>query len=81
MGLCIPLVYNTGGYDNPEVIKMLVGIIDIYMSDMKYSDNLFAQKYSSAKNYWEVNKEVVKEMYKQIGSLKNKRRFLRSIKS
>ncbi len=71
-GLCIPLVYNTGGYDNPEVIKMLAGIIDIYMPDMKYSDNFFAQKYSSAKNYWEVNKEVVKEMYRQVGPLKIK---------
>jgi putative pyruvate formate lyase activating enzyme len=71
-GLSIPLVYNTGGYDNPEVIKLLSGIIDIYMPDMKYSDNFFAQKYSSAKNYWEINKEVVKEMYRQVGVLKIK---------
>jgi putative pyruvate formate lyase activating enzyme len=42
------------------------------MPDMKYSDNFFAQKYSSAKNYWEINKEVVKEMYRQVGVLKIK---------
>ncbi len=71
-GLNIPIVYNTGGYDNPEVIKLLSEIVDIYMPDMKYSDNFLAQKYSSAKNYWEVNKEVVKVMYQQVGPLKTK---------
>jgi putative pyruvate formate lyase activating enzyme len=71
-GLNTPLVYNTGGYDSPEVIKLLSEIIDIYMPDMKYSDNIFAQKYSTAKNYWEINKEVVKQMYHQVGVLKTK---------
>ncbi|MFN3551338.1 MAG: radical SAM protein, partial [Endomicrobiia bacterium] len=59
-GLNIPVVYNTGGYDNKEVIKILDGIIDIYMPDMKYSDNKFSEIYSKAKDYPEVNKETVK---------------------
>jgi len=69
-GLNIPVVYNTGGYDNPGVIKLLSDIVDIYMPDMKYSDNENAYKYSSAKNYWEVSTSAVKEMYKQVGGLK-----------
>lgn len=71
-GLNIPVVYNTGGYDNPEVVKLLSGIIDIYMPDMKYADNKNSLKYSSAKNYWEVNTTLVKEMYHQVGELKIK---------
>jgi putative pyruvate formate lyase activating enzyme len=69
-GLNIPIVYNTGGYDNPEVIKLLSEIVDIYMPDMKYSDNENAYKYSSAKDYWEINTSAVKEMYRQVGGLK-----------
>jgi putative pyruvate formate lyase activating enzyme len=69
-GLNIPIVYNTGGYDNPEVIKFLSEIVDIYMPDMKYSDNENAYKYSSAKDYWEINTSAVKEMYRQVGGLK-----------
>jgi len=69
-GLNIPIVYNTGGYDNPEVIKLLSEIVDIYMPDMKYSDNENAYKYSSVKDYWEINTSAVKEMYRQVGGLK-----------
>ncbi len=69
-GLNIPIVYNTGGYDNPEVIKLLSEIVDIYMPDMKYSDNENAFKYSSAKDYWGINTSTVKEMYRQVGGLK-----------
>lgn len=71
-GLNIPVVYNTGGYDNPEVIKLLEGIIDIYMPDMKYSDDEKAFKYSLAKNYFDINKRAVKEMFLQVGNLKLK---------
>ncbi len=71
-GLNIPIVYNTGGYDNPEVIKLLEGIVDIYMPDMKYSDDENAFKYSLAKNYCDINKKSVKEMFLQVGNLKFK---------
>lgn len=68
-GLHIPLVYNTGGYDNPETLKLLDGIVDIYMPDMKYSNGGYARKYSSAQNYPSVNREAVREMHRQVGDL------------
>jgi putative pyruvate formate lyase activating enzyme len=70
-GLRIPLVYNTGGYDSVEIIKMLEGIIDIYMPDFKYTDGEIAAKYSrGARDYPEVAKAAIKEMHRQVGVLK-----------
>jgi putative pyruvate formate lyase activating enzyme len=68
-GFKLPLVYNTGGYDDPEIIKILDGVIDIYMPDMRYSSDSMGYKYSSVKNYVRYNRESVAEMYKQVGSL------------
>lgn len=68
-GLDLPVVYNTGGYDDPSVIKMLEGIIDVYMPDMRYSSSAMAEKYSSVKDYAEYNRESVTEMYRQAGDL------------
>lgn len=68
-GLNIPIVYNTGGYDRVESLKLLDGVIDIYMPDIKYSDSKLAQKYSQVPNYWEVVQRAVKEMHKQVGDL------------
>ncbi|MCX8009726.1 MAG: radical SAM protein [Ignavibacteria bacterium] len=69
-GLEIPLVYNCGGYESVETLKLLDGIIDIYMPDIKYSLNENARKYSGADNYWEIVTEAVKEMHRQVGDLK-----------
>lgn len=69
-GLQLPLVYNCGGYESVETLKLLVGIIDIYMPDIKYSKNETAEKYSHIKNYWDVVRKAVKEMHKQVGNLK-----------
>jgi len=69
-GLKLPLVYNCGGYESIEALKILDGVIDIYMPDMKYSDNAAAKKYSNAPDYFNINKKSVKEMYKQVGDLK-----------
>jgi putative pyruvate formate lyase activating enzyme len=69
-GLKIPFVYNTGGYDNPGIIKMLDGIIDIYMPDIRYSRDSEADKYSSAKDYVKFNRKSIIEMYRQVGDLK-----------
>ena len=69
-GLSVPTVFNTGGYDNPEIIKMLDGIIDIYMPDMRYSSDYMAKKYSMVKDYRLYNRQSVKEMYRQVGGLK-----------
>ena len=68
-GLTLPLVYNTGGYDSPEALRLLDGIIDIYMPDMKYDDSDKAHGYSHVRNYAEVNRAAVKEMYRQVGNL------------
>jgi putative pyruvate formate lyase activating enzyme len=68
-GLSIPLVYNSGGYDSVETLKLLDGIIDIYMPDMKYSDEDLARKYSGVENYPAVNQAAVKEMHRQVGEL------------
>lgn len=66
-GLSIPIVYNTSGYELPEVIKILNGIVDIYLVDMRYADNEHSIKYSQAPNYPSFNQEAVKEMYRQVG--------------
>jgi putative pyruvate formate lyase activating enzyme len=68
-GLHLPLVYNSGGYDSVETLKLLDGIADIYMPDMKYSDEGTAFKYSGIHNYPEVNRQAVKEMHRQAGDL------------
>jgi putative pyruvate formate lyase activating enzyme len=68
-GLRLPLVYNTGGYDSPEALALLDGVIDIYMPDMKYSDRLVARRFSRIGNYPQVNQEAVREMHRQVGDL------------
>jgi putative pyruvate formate lyase activating enzyme len=68
-GLKAPVVYNTGGYDSLGLIKMLAGIIDIYMPDIKYGNNKNALKYSGVKKYWDFVKVSVKEMHSQVGDL------------
>jgi len=66
-GLNIPLVYNTSGYELPEIIQLLDGIVDIYLVDMRYSDSQYSEKYSHASDYPYVNQEAVKEMHRQVG--------------
>ena len=68
-GLCIPLVYNTGGYDSLPMLHLLDGVIDIYMPDMKYSDVRLARQYSKIRNYPQVNQAAVREMHRQVGDL------------
>jgi len=68
-GLTIPLVYNTGGYDSLETLKMLDGWVEIYMPDAKYGDSAMARKYSGAPEYWEINRAALLEMYRQVGDL------------
>lgn len=68
-GLDIPIVYNTSGYDGLESLKLLDGIVDIYMPDIKYADDKNAKEYSGAKNYWAAATAAVKEMHRQVGGL------------
>lgn len=65
-GLKIPIVYNTNGYEKVETLKMLEGYIDIYMPDLKYSDDLLAKRLSKVDNYFEIATEAVKEMHRQV---------------
>ncbi len=68
-GLYLPLVYNSGGYDSVETLRMLEGIIDIYMPDMKYDDDEAARQLSGIEGYPTVNKAAVREMHRQVGDL------------
>ncbi len=69
-GLNIPIVYNTNGYENIETIKKLNGYVDIYLPDLKYSDDKLARNYSKIDNYFEIATRAIKEMYNQVGSCK-----------
>jgi len=67
-GLRLPLVYNTSGYERPEIVKILDGIVDIYLPDMKYMDDDQAAKYSAgASDYPDVTKKAIIEMNRQVG--------------
>lgn len=68
-GLSLPLVYNTGGYDKVETLRLLDGIVDIYMPDMKYANEENARKYSKVRNYPSINQAAVREMHRQAGDL------------
>jgi len=68
-GLDIPIVYNTSGYDALDTIKILDGIIDIYLPDMRYSDKKNAKAYSDAPDYVRHNRPAIKEMHRQVGDL------------
>ncbi len=68
-GLKVPLVYNTSAYDKVETLKLLEGVIDIYMPDTKFIDPKYAKKYCLAEDYPEVAKKAIKEMHRQVGDL------------
>jgi len=68
-GLAVSIVYNCGGYESLEAVKLLDGIIDIYMPDFKYADPEMSFKYSKAKDYPAVAKAAIKEMHRQVGDL------------
>ena len=68
-GLKLPLVYNTGGYDSIRTLRLLDGVIDIYMPDIKYASNSISEKLSGVKDYVDRNREAVLEMHRQVGDL------------
>lgn len=69
-GLSIPIVYNTSSYETINTIKMLDGVIDIYLPDLKYYSDEYAIKYSHAPNYFNIATAVIDEMVKQVGKTK-----------
>ncbi len=69
MGLNIPIVYNSGGYERVEVLKIIDGIVDIYMPDMKYGSDEMAKRYSGVPDYVGINRRAIEEMFRQVGNL------------
>lgn len=67
-GLSIPLIYNTNAYDSVEVLQLLDGIIDIYLPDLKYSDDDMGYQYSKIKEYPRHARAAIQEMHRQVGS-------------
>ena len=68
-GFNLPVVYNTSGYDSVEALRLLDGVVDIYLPDMRYSDEAASRKYSIAPHYPEINRAAIREMYRQVGNL------------
>ncbi len=68
-GLRLPVVYNTGGYELVEVLKLLEGVVDIYMPDMRYARDEMGLKYSGVPDYATHNRPAIKEMHRQTGDL------------
>jgi len=69
LGLSVPLIYNSGGYDSVDTLKLLDGVFDIYMPDFKYWDEEVAERLSKAKEYPQVARAAIKEMHRQVGDL------------
>lgn len=72
MGLRIPIVYNCGGYESVNTLRLLDGIIDIYMPDIKYGNNIIGEKLSGVPDYFDKCREALTEMHRQAGDLKTK---------
>ena len=68
-GLQVPLVYNCGGYESLETLRLLDGVFDIYMPDFKYADAEIARQYSKVENYPEIARAAFREMHRQVGDL------------
>jgi putative pyruvate formate lyase activating enzyme len=68
-GLKVPLVYNTGGYDSLETLRLLEGVFDLYMPDLKFMDGEVSQRYCRAKDYPERARAAIREMHRQVGDL------------
>ena len=67
-GLAIPIVYNSGGYENAEALRLLKGLVDIYLPDFKYVSSQFSRQYSHATDYFEQASFALTEMYAQVGA-------------
>ena len=68
-GLEVPLVYNSGGYDDKETLQLLDGIFDIYMPDFKFWDGKWAERFCNAPDYREIAMDAIREMHRQVGDL------------
>ncbi|MBB4264557.1 radical SAM protein [Roseospira visakhapatnamensis] len=69
-GLSLPLVYNSGGYDSVDTLRLLDGVVDIYTPDAKYADDMAARRCSRVRDYGTVNRAAIAEMIRQVGPLR-----------
>ncbi|MGB9081931.1 MAG: radical SAM protein [Desulfuromonadaceae bacterium] len=68
-GFCLPIVWNSSGYEKVDALQLLDGVVAIYLPDMKYSDNVPSVEISSAPGYCPINRTAVTEMFRQVGHL------------
>jgi len=68
-GLSVPIVYNCGGYESIDMLRLLAGVVDIYMPDVKFADADVSTRLADAPDYFEVVKEALIEMHRQVGDL------------
>jgi putative pyruvate formate lyase activating enzyme len=68
-GLRLPIVYNCGGYENPEFLRELEGLVQVYMPDFKYGTDEAGRKYSGVSGYFTYCREAMREMHRQVGDL------------
>ncbi len=66
-GLSVPIVYNTGSYENVDTLRLLEGLVDIYLPDLKYFSSALSSRYSNAPDYFSVACAAISEMYRQVG--------------
>lgn len=66
-GLKIPVIYNSNGYERVETLKNLEGLVDVYLPDLKYSENVLGVRFSNIENYFETATEAIIEMHRQVG--------------
>jgi len=66
-GIKIPFVYNSNGYDSVSSLKLMDGLIDIYMPDFKYADDAYGQRFSNVPDYFSIASDALLEMYRQVG--------------
>ncbi|HOJ12308.1 MAG TPA: radical SAM protein, partial [Clostridiales bacterium] len=67
-GLNIPVVYNSNGYETVDALRFMEGMVDIYLPDLKYYNDEYGTKYSSAPHYFQYATKAILEMYRQVGS-------------
>jgi putative pyruvate formate lyase activating enzyme len=68
-GLTVPVVWNSGGYDAVETLRLLDGLVEIYMPDLKFVSREHGDRYAQAADYWDVARAAVREMHRQVGDL------------
>lgn len=69
-GLKLPIIYNTNAYEKVETLRLLEGVIDVYLPDLKYAQNILGIQYSNVNNYFEIATNAIKEMIRQVGAPK-----------